>query len=251
MKGAGRITHRRYVGRQNTFSGNMAGRLQTRGQARVHRLHSRFEVLLLESHFAGRLAINCSGAGDRALRPACQAGPLTRRCEAVRGARKLNQDTNLAAVQSHWASSAEHAIQICKMVGGRGLCSQSVFAVIILVARGADARGTDAALFATGRVAFLRFRAAYAGGALTTLFGATFLPLEQRGREFWACLYGRALCSSRPGRLALLDRRSAATRRIHPFQNCCGFYYSSRTFLLGKSARTAWSEGWRLERPIH
>ena len=34
------------------------------------------------------------------------------------------------------------------------------------------------------RVAFLWFWAAYAGGALTTLFGAAFLPLKQHGRKF-------------------------------------------------------------------
>jgi hypothetical protein len=67
---------------------------------------------------------------------------------------------------------------------GAALGANLFLSAIILVARGAGVHGTEAALFATGRVAFLWFWAAYAGGALTTLFGAAFLPLKQRGREF-------------------------------------------------------------------
>jgi hypothetical protein len=67
---------------------------------------------------------------------------------------------------------------------GAALGANLFLSAIILVARGAGVHGTEAALFATGRVAFLWFWAAYAGGPLTTLFGATFLPLKQRGREF-------------------------------------------------------------------
>jgi hypothetical protein len=57
-------------------------------------------------------------------------------------------------------------------------------AFIILMARGAGIHGTETALAATARVAFLWFWVAYTGGALTTLFGAAFLPLKQHGREF-------------------------------------------------------------------
>ena len=57
-------------------------------------------------------------------------------------------------------------------------------AIIILMARGAGIHGTETALAATARVAFLWFWVAYTGGALTTLFGAAFLPLKQHGREF-------------------------------------------------------------------
>jgi hypothetical protein len=59
-----------------------------------------------------------------------------------------------------------------------------LLAAIILVARGAGVHGTETALRATARVAFLWFWVAYAGGALTTLFGAALLPLKQHGREF-------------------------------------------------------------------
>ena len=67
---------------------------------------------------------------------------------------------------------------------GAAFGANLLLSAIILAARGAGVHGTEAALFATGRVAFLWFWAAYAGGALTTLFGAAFLPLKQRGREF-------------------------------------------------------------------
>ena len=57
-------------------------------------------------------------------------------------------------------------------------------AAIVLVIRGADVQGTETALAATARVAFLWFWAAYAGGALANLFGPAFLPLKRHGREF-------------------------------------------------------------------
>jgi hypothetical protein len=66
---------------------------------------------------------------------------------------------------------------------GTALAANLFLAAIILATRGSDDHGTSLALFATGRGAFLWFWAAYTGGALTTLFGATFLPLKQLGRE--------------------------------------------------------------------
>ena len=56
-------------------------------------------------------------------------------------------------------------------------------ALIILAVRGSDEHGTSLALAVTARVAFLWFFAAYAGGALATLFGPTFQPLKRLGRE--------------------------------------------------------------------
>jgi hypothetical protein len=49
---------------------------------------------------------------------------------------------------------------------------------------GADVRGTRAALAATGRLSFLLFWAAYAGGALALLTGPASLPLQRYGRDF-------------------------------------------------------------------
>lgn len=91
---------------------------------------------------------------------------------------------------------------------GTAFVTNLLLAAIILLARGPGAHGTETALAATARVSFLWFWTAYAGGALTTLFGEIFLPLKQRGREFglafaaallvhlclvsWLCLIGAA-----------------------------------------------------------
>lgn len=58
-----------------------------------------------------------------------------------------------------------------------------LLAAIIIAIFGAGVKGTSLALDITARAAFLWFLAAYTGGALTTLFGPTFLPLKQLGRE--------------------------------------------------------------------
>ena len=49
---------------------------------------------------------------------------------------------------------------------------------------GFGAKGTELALRLTARLAFLFFLPSYAGGALTTLWGAAFLPLKRRARAF-------------------------------------------------------------------
>ena len=59
-----------------------------------------------------------------------------------------------------------------------------VLAAVVLAVLGAGERGTNAALAATARLSFLLFWAAYAGSALTALFGAAFQPLKLRAREF-------------------------------------------------------------------
>jgi hypothetical protein len=69
----------------------------------------------------------------------------------------------------------------------------------ILAVRGTGERGTDDALMATGRLSFLLFWPAYAGGALATLFGPIFQPLSRRGREF-----GLAFASAHLVHLALV-----------------------------------------------
>lgn len=67
---------------------------------------------------------------------------------------------------------------------GAAFAANLGLAAVILGARGAGVHGTETALAATARVAFLWFWAAYAGGALANLFGPAFLPLKQHGREF-------------------------------------------------------------------
>jgi hypothetical protein len=64
------------------------------------------------------------------------------------------------------------------------LCAQVVLAAIMLARFGAGERGTDFALQATARLAFLLFWLAYAGGPLATLFGPRFGGLAARGRVF-------------------------------------------------------------------
>lgn len=91
---------------------------------------------------------------------------------------------------------------------GSAFCAALVLAVVVLAVLGAGERGTDVALLATGRLSFLLFWPAYAGGPLSTLFGPAFLPVKQRAREFglafasahlvhiglvaWLCLIGAA-----------------------------------------------------------
>jgi hypothetical protein len=63
-------------------------------------------------------------------------------------------------------------------------CAALGLAGLVLVAMGPGERGTDVALQVTARLSFLLFWPAYAGGAMTALFGPAFAPLKQRAREF-------------------------------------------------------------------
>jgi hypothetical protein len=67
---------------------------------------------------------------------------------------------------------------------GPAFCMALALAAIVIAAFGADERSTRIALRVTARWSFLLFWAAYAGGALATLFGPTFEILSRRGREF-------------------------------------------------------------------
>ncbi len=62
--------------------------------------------------------------------------------------------------------------------------AEAVAAALVLAAFGAGERGTDDALLLTGRISFLLFWPAYAGGALANLFGPRCVPLKRRAREF-------------------------------------------------------------------
>jgi hypothetical protein len=59
-----------------------------------------------------------------------------------------------------------------------------VLALMVLTVLGADSHGTIAALRATGRLSYLLFWPAYAGGALAKLFGPRLAPLARRARSF-------------------------------------------------------------------
>lgn len=57
-------------------------------------------------------------------------------------------------------------------------------AVSVLAVFGTDAKSIGVALRVTARWSFLLFWMAYAGGAMTVLFGPALAPLARRGREF-------------------------------------------------------------------
>jgi hypothetical protein len=63
-------------------------------------------------------------------------------------------------------------------------CAALGLAGLVLAALGPGERGTDVALQLTARLSFLLFWPAYAGSAMTALFGPAFAPLKQHAREF-------------------------------------------------------------------
>jgi hypothetical protein len=62
-------------------------------------------------------------------------------------------------------------------------CASLGLALSIVAIFGIE-RGIYVALAATARLAFLIFWLAYAGGALASLFGSVFLPLQEHARDF-------------------------------------------------------------------
>jgi hypothetical protein len=66
---------------------------------------------------------------------------------------------------------------------GLALAAETGVAAIALAVFGANEHGTIIALQLTGRLSFLLFLPAYAGGAMATLF-VRLQPLRQHGREF-------------------------------------------------------------------
>jgi hypothetical protein len=66
---------------------------------------------------------------------------------------------------------------------GSAFCAALALTAIVLLVLGVSEKGTNAALALTARLSFLLFWAAYAGGALRALFGATFQPLKERSRD--------------------------------------------------------------------
>ena len=77
---------------------------------------------------------------------------------------------------------------------GAAFAAEALAAGAVLAAFGTGEHGTNAALQLTGRISFLLFWPAYAGGALAALFGPAFLWLKQRGRAFGlACAAGHTV----------------------------------------------------------
>jgi hypothetical protein len=129
---------------------------------------------------------------------------------------------------------------------GAALC----VAALALLTLGAGERGTDVALQATARLAFLLFWPAYAGGALVALFGGTFRFLKARGREFglafasamlvhiflvaWLCWIGHA-----PGRGTFIL-----------FGIALGWTYLIALASIGRLQRMLGPKGWRVLRVV-
>jgi hypothetical protein len=133
---------------------------------------------------------------------------------------------------------------------GAGLAANVFLAAIILVASGAGIHGTQTALAATARVAFLWFWAAYAGGALTTLFGPAFLPIKQHGREL-----GLAFAAALLVHLMLVSwlcwiGAAPAVSVFMFFGTAAGFTYLLALFSFGNLHTVLGSKGWHLLRII-
>ena len=67
---------------------------------------------------------------------------------------------------------------------GAAFCAALCLAVVLLAAFGPGERGTGIALRVTGRLSFLLFWPAYAGGAMAALAGPRFGMLARHGRDF-------------------------------------------------------------------
>jgi hypothetical protein len=67
---------------------------------------------------------------------------------------------------------------------GLAFCSAVLLTAVVFAQMGTGAEATASALRVTGRLSFLLFWLAYAGGAIAKLFGPTFAALAQQGRDF-------------------------------------------------------------------
>jgi hypothetical protein len=64
------------------------------------------------------------------------------------------------------------------------LAAALALAAVVLALKGVGEGGVVAALRATARLSYLLFWPAYAGGALSTVFGPSFAPIARRARSF-------------------------------------------------------------------
>lgn len=123
-------------------------------------------------------------------------------------------------------------------------------AVLVLAILGTDKRGTDAALFLTGRVSFLFFWPAYTGGAIARLFGPAFQPLKQHTREF-----GLAFASAHLVHLGLVAWLSwiGAAPSVSTFVFfgiAAAWTYALALFSLGRLQGAVGRYGWWLLRTV-
>jgi hypothetical protein len=133
---------------------------------------------------------------------------------------------------------------------GSALCAALALTGLVFVALGSGERGTVVALQATARLSFLLFWPAYAGGALTALFGSTFQPLKQRAREF-----GLAFASAHLVHIGLVGWLSyigaVPSRGAFIFFGIAVLWtYLLALFSIGHLQQTLGPKGWWLLRTV-
>ena len=85
--------------------------------------------------------------------------------------------------ERHSLNLTGFALPVAAAWMGSAFCAALGLAALVLAALGPGEHGTIVALKVTARFSFLLFWLAYAGGAMTTLFGPAFDPLKRRARE--------------------------------------------------------------------
>jgi hypothetical protein len=133
---------------------------------------------------------------------------------------------------------------------GSALCAALALTGLVLAALGPGERGTHVALQVTARLSFLLFWPAYAGGALTALFGPVFQPLKQRAREL-----GLAFAAAHLVHLGLVGWLSyigaAPSRGAFIFFGIAALWaYLLALFSIGSLQRTLGPKGWWLLRTV-
>jgi len=133
---------------------------------------------------------------------------------------------------------------------GCAFCAGLGLAGVVLAALGPGEQGTHVALKATARLSFLLFWPAYAGGALTTLFGPAFEGLKQRARDF-----GLAFASAHLVHIALVAwlAHLGAAPSIGTFVFfgiAVVWIYLLALFSIARLQRILGSTGWWLMRVI-
>src|SRR3984893_18530806 len=133
---------------------------------------------------------------------------------------------------------------------GSAFCAALGLAALVLAARGPGEHGSAVALPVTGRFSFLLFWLAYAGGAMTVLFGPAFEPFKKRAREF-----GLAFASAHLVHIALVawltHIGNAPSRGVFVFFGVAVLWtYLLALFSIARLQQTLGSKGWWLLRVV-
>ncbi len=142
------------------------------------------------------------------------------------------------------------ALPVAAVWMGSAFCAALGLAALALAALGPGEHGTIVALKVTARFSFLLFWLAYAGGAMTTLFGPAFEPLKRRGREF-----GLAFASAHLVHLGLVAWVTyighAPARGVFLFFGVAVLWtYLLALFSIARLQQTLGSNGWWLLRVV-